>query len=80
MINAVAFPEGVNNPPALAFTERKTCDPGKSRSTLITATFGLPPPEQVETIEQIGTTMAQAALHVRAAMAEHPGLTEAGKR
>lgn len=80
MVTTAAYPDYANNPPAIAFMGRKTWDPGKSLQTFITATFGLPPREQADIVEQIGTAMVEVAPRVREAMAEHAGFAEVGKR
>lgn len=80
MITTAAYPDYAKNPPAISFRGRKTWAPGKTLQTFITATFGLPARDQVDIVEQIGTAMAEVGPQVRAAMDEHPGFTEIGKR
>lgn len=80
MITTVAYADYAKNPPAIAFMGKKTWDPGKSLQTFITATFGVQPREQAGMVEQIGAAMVEVGPQVRAAMAEHPGFTEIGKR
>lgn len=80
MITTAAYPEYARNPPGISFMGKKTWDPGKNLQTFITATFGLPAREQAEIVDQIGTAMAEVGPQVRAAMAEHPGFVEIGKR
>ena len=80
MITTAAYPDYAKNPPGISFMGRKTWDPGKSLQTFITATFGLPAREQAEIVEQIAIAMAEVGPQVRAAMIEHPGFAEIGKR
>ena len=80
MITTAAYPEYAKNPPGIAFMGRKTWTPGKSLQTFITATFGLPARDQAEIVEQIAIAMAEVGPQVRAAMIEHPGFAEIGKR
>lgn len=80
MITTAAYPDYAKNPPGIAFMGRKTWDPGKTLQTFITATFGLPARDQADIVEQIGTAMVEVGPQVRAAMAEHPGFAEIGKR
>jgi serine/threonine-protein kinase HipA len=80
MITTAAYPDYAKNPPAISFLGRKTWAPGKTLQTFITASFGLPARDQVDIVEQIGTAMAEVGPQVRAAMDEHPGFAEIGKR
>ena len=80
MITTAAYPDYARNPPAISFMGKKTWDPGKSLQTFITATFGLPPREQAEIVEQIGAAMAEVGPRVREAMVDHPDFAEIGKR
>lgn len=80
MITTAAYPAYAKNPPAIAFMGRKTWFPGKALQTFIAATFGLPPREQVDIIERIGTAMAEVGSEVRQAMVEHPEFADLGKR
>lgn len=80
MITTAAYPDYARNPPGLSLMGKKTWDPGSSLKTFLSATFGLQPREQAEIVERIGTAMNEVAPQVRAAMAEHPGFTEIGKR
>lgn len=80
MITTAAYPDYALNPPGMSLMGRKTWDPGSSLKTFLSATFGLQPREQVDIVERIGTAMNEVAPQVRAAMAEHPGFTEIGKR
>jgi serine/threonine-protein kinase HipA len=80
VITTVAYPDYAKNPPGISFMGKKTWAPGKHLQTFITATFGLPPREQVEILERIGSAMSDMAPLVRAAMQEHPGFTDIGKR
>lgn len=80
VITTAAYRDNARNPPAIAFMGRKTWDPGESLKTFITTTFGLPPREQAGVVERIGTAMSEAGPQIQAAMAEHPGFAEIGKR
>jgi serine/threonine-protein kinase HipA len=80
MITTAAYPDYAKNPPAISFMGKKTWDPGKNLQTFITATFGLPPREQIVIVDQIGAAMADVALQVREAMIEHPNFEGIGKR
>ena len=80
MITTAAYPDYQRNPPAIAFTGKKTWDPGKSLHTFITTTFGLSMREQVEIVDQIAAAMAEVGLMVRDAMQQHPGFVDIGKR
>ncbi len=80
MITTAAYPDYINSPPAISFMGRKTWEPGKNLRNFITASFGLPPREQVDLVDQIGTAMVETGPRIRAAMAEHPGFAEIGKR
>jgi len=80
MITTTAYADYAKNPPAIAFMGKKTWDPGKSLQTFIAATFGVQPRDQAGIVEQIGAAMAEVGPQVRAAMVEHPGFTEVGKR
>lgn len=80
MITTAAYPEYARNPPAISLMGKKTWDPGKNLQTFIASTFGLPPREQTNLVERIGTAMAEVGPQVRDAMAAHPGFVEIGKR
>jgi serine/threonine-protein kinase HipA len=80
MITTAAYADYAKNPPAIAFMGKKTWSPGKSLQTFITATFGVPPRQQADMVEQIGAAMAEVGPQVRTAMIEHPGFAETGKR
>lgn len=80
MITTAAYPEYARNPPAIAFMGKKTWDPGRNLQTFIATTFGLPPREQTDIVDRIGTAMAEVGPQVRAAMAEHSGFEAIGKR
>lgn len=80
MITTVAYPEYAKNPPAISFMGKKTWDPGRNLQTFIAATFGLPPREQADIVDRIGTAMAEVGPQARAAMAEHSGFEAIGKR
>ena len=80
MITTTAYPDYARNPPAIAFMGRKTWDPGKHLQTFLTAIFGLPPREQTDIVDRIGTAMAEVGPQVREAMEEHPGFEGIGKR
>ncbi|MDP1698915.1 MAG: type II toxin-antitoxin system HipA family toxin [Xanthomonadaceae bacterium] len=80
MITTAAYPAYANNPPGIALMGRKTWAPGKSLQTFITATFGLPPRDQADIVDQISTAIAEVAPQVRQMMVEHPAFAEIGKR
>ena len=80
MITTAAYPDYQNNPPGISFMGKKTWDPGKNLHTFITSTFGISMREQAQIVEQIAVAMAEVGPMVRAAMEEHPGFREIGKR
>lgn len=80
MVTTAAYADYAKNPPAIAFMGKKTWNPGKSLQTFITATFGVPPRQQADMVEQIGAAMANVGPQVRTAMIEYPGFAETGKR
>lgn len=80
MITTAAYPDYAKNPPGISFMGKKTWEPGKNLHKFITMTFGLPLREQVEIIDQIATAISDVGPMVRAAMTEHPGFVEIGKR
>lgn len=80
MVTTAAYPDYANNPPGIAFMGKKTWDPGRNLQTFISATFGLPPREQTDIVEQIGAAMADVGPMVRQMMVEHPDFAEIGKR
>lgn len=80
MITTAAYPEYANNPPAIQLAGKKTWAPGKGLHKFITAVFGLPLRDQAEIVDQIAAAMADVGPMVRAAMAEHPGFGDIGKR
>lgn len=80
VVTTAAYPQFALNPPGISFMGKKTWAPGKNLQTFITSTFGLPPREQVEIVERIGTAMAEVGPAVREAMDAHPGFVEIGKR
>lgn len=80
MITTAAYPDYARNPPAIAFMGKKTWDPGRNLQTFLSATFGVPPREQTDIVDQIATAMAEVGHQIREAMEEHPGFVEIGKR
>lgn len=80
MITTAAYPDYAKNPPGISFMGKKTWAPGKNLQTFITATFGLPPRDQVDIVDQIGTSIAEVGPKVREAMDAHEGFREIGKR
>lgn len=80
MITTAAYPNYAKNPPGIAFMGKKTWTPGKHLQTFIAATFGLPAREQAAIVDQIGAAMMDVGPQVRAAMNEHPGFVDIGKR
>lgn len=80
LITTAAYPDYANNPPGIQLAGKKTWAPGKGLHQFITAVFGLPLREQAEIVDQIAAAMVEVGPMVRAAMAEHPGFVEIGKR
>ena len=69
-----------NNPPGIGFMGKKTWAPGKTLQKFIAATFGIALKEQLQIVEAIGQAVSEVAPAVRAAMVEHPGFADIGKR
>lgn len=69
-----------HNPPAIGFLGKKTWQPGKGLQRFISATFGIQPKEQVQMVQSISDAVADVAPQVRAAMAQHDGFQDIGKR
>ncbi len=69
-----------HNPPAIAFGGQKTWAPGKNLQRFITATLGIQPKEQQHMVQAISDAVADVAPQVRAAMAQHDGFKDIGKR
>lgn len=69
-----------HNPPGIEFMGKKTWTPGKNLQRFIAAVFGVAPKEQTQMVEAISDAVADVGPQVRAAMAEHAGFTEIGKR
>lgn len=80
MITTAAYPDYLKNPPGISFMGKKTWDPGKNLQTFITATFGLPPRDQVDIVDQIAAAMSEVGPQVREAMTLHADFREIGKR
>jgi serine/threonine-protein kinase HipA len=80
MITTAAYVDYKNNPPAIAFRGRKTWAPGKQLQQFITATFGVSVKDQKIIIDRIGDALIEVGFQVRAAMREHPGFNDIGKR
>jgi serine/threonine-protein kinase HipA len=69
-----------HNPPGIEFMGKKTWAPGKNLQRFIAATFGIQPKEQGQLLEAISDAVADVGPLVRAAMAQHPGFEDVGKR
>lgn len=69
-----------HNPPAIGFAGKKTWQPGKGLQRFIAATFGIQPKEQVQMVQAISDAVADVVPQVRAAMAQHDGFKDVGKR
>lgn len=69
-----------NNPPGIEFMGKKTWTPGKNLQRFIAAIFGIPPKEQKQIVEEISDAVADVRSQVRAAMTEHAGFSDVGKR
>lgn len=69
-----------HNPPAIGFLGKKTWQPGKGMQRFIAGTFGIQPKEQVQMVQSISDAVADVAPQVRAAMAQHDGFKDIGKR
>ena len=80
VLTTSAYLDYARNPPAIAFMGRKTWEPGRTLQTFITASFGVPARDQVEIVERIGDAVTDVAPQVRAAMAEHRGFVDIGRR
>jgi len=80
MVTTAAYADYAKSPPAIAFMGKKAWHPSKSLQTFITATFGVPPRQQADMVEQIDAVMAEVGPQVRMAMVEHPGFADIGKR
>lgn len=80
MITTAAYPDYAKNPPGISFMGKKTWEPGKHLQTFISATFGLPPREQVDIVDRIAAAMSEVGPRVRDAMAAHADFREIGKR
>ena len=80
MITTSVYPNYQKNPLGIGFMGRKTWAPGKSLGVFITSTFGVTLREQTKIVGRIAEAMTEVGPMVRAAMNEHPGFTEIGKR
>lgn len=69
-----------HNPPAIEFMGKKTWLPGKNLQRFIAATLGIQPKEQQHMVQAISDAVADVAPQVRAAMAQHDGFKDIGKR
>jgi serine/threonine-protein kinase HipA len=69
-----------HNPPAIAFMGKKTWTPGRSLQKFLSTTFGVEVRDQLEIVDAIGQAISEVAPAVRAAMDEHPGFSDIGKR
>lgn len=80
MLTTSVYANYQNNPPGIAFMGKKTWAPGKTLQKFIAATFGIAVKEQLQIVEAIGQAISEVAPAVRAAMVEHPGFADIGKR
>lgn len=80
MLTTNVYADYQNNPPGISFMGKKTWTPGKSLERFIAATFGVKPSEQTGMIEAITQAVSETGPLVRAAMKEHPGFADIGKR
>jgi len=80
VITTAAYPEYASSPPGISFRGRKTWAPGDQLKTFLTSTFDVPARDQVTLVDKIGTAMLGVAPAVLAAMEQHPGFRETGKR
>lgn len=69
-----------HNPPGIEFMGKKTWTPGKNLQKFIAATFGIQPREQQHMVQAISDAVADVGPQVRAAMTQHPGFEDIGKR
>lgn len=80
MLTTGVYANYQSNPPAIAFMGKKTWVPGKSLSKFIVRTFGVSNREQTAMVEAIAQAISEVGPEVRAAMKEHPGFSDIGKR
>jgi serine/threonine-protein kinase HipA len=69
-----------NNPPGISFMGRKTWTPGKTLSSFIAGTFGIPLKVQSEIVEAISDAISDTSPLVRAAMEQYKDFSELGAR
>lgn len=80
MLTTNVYADYQNNPPGISFMGKKTWAPGKSLERFIATTFGVKPSEQTGMIEAITQAVSEVGPLVRAAIKEHPGFVDIGKR
>ncbi len=80
MLTTSVYAAYQHNPPGISFMGKKTWTPGKSLQKFIAGTFGIPVREQLQMVEAIAQALIEVAPAVRAAMIEHPGFADTGKR
>lgn len=80
MLTTSVYAAYQHNPPGIGFMGKKTWTPGRSLQKFIAATFGIPVREQLQMVEAIAQAVIEVAPAVRAAMIEHPGFADTGKR
>lgn len=80
MLTTTVYAGYHNNPPAIEFMGKKTWMPGKNLQRFMAAVFGIPPKEQTQMVEAISDAVADVGSEVRAAMKEHAGFSDVGKR
>jgi serine/threonine-protein kinase HipA len=69
-----------HNPPAIEFMGKKTWAPGKNLQRFIATNFGIQPKAQMQQVQAICDAVADVAPQVRAAISQHPGFADVGKR
>lgn len=80
MLTTNVYADYRNNPPGIAFMGKKTWVPGKNLQKFIAITFGIPVKEQVAMVEAVAQAVSEVGPEVRAAMKQHPGFADIGKR
>jgi len=80
MLTTSVYAAYQHNPPGIGFMGKKTWTPGKNLQKFIAATFGISVREQLQMVEAIAQAVSEVAPSVRAAMIEHPGFADTGKR
>ncbi len=80
MLTTSVYPDHRDSPPGIAFMGKKTWLPGKNLGKFLAGHFGIALREQATLVEQISDAVSDVAPAVRAAMEEHAGFREIGKR